>query len=55
MIPLGPLFANEGLGGDAATYGVLLTALGTGAAIGVVALLLLPEEAAARDACSTSR
>jgi dTMP kinase len=48
IIPLGPLFANAGLGGDDATYGVLLTAFGTGAAIGVVALLFfqkrLPRE-----------
>jgi dTMP kinase len=39
MIPLGPLFAKEGLGGDAATFGVLMTALGVGAATGVVVLL----------------
>ena len=41
MIPLGPVFAKQGLGGDAATFGVLMTALGIGAAIGVVVLLLL--------------
>jgi dTMP kinase len=41
MIPLGPVFAKQGLNGDAATFGVLMTALGVGAAIGVVLLLLL--------------
>lgn len=41
MIPLGPGFAKEGLGGDSATFGVLMTALGFGAAIGVVLLLVL--------------
>jgi dTMP kinase len=44
IIPLGPLFANEGLGGDDATYGVLLTAFGVGAAIGVVALLFFQKK-----------
>jgi dTMP kinase len=44
IIPLGPLFANEGLGGDDATYGVLLTAFGGGAAIGVVALLFFQKK-----------
>ena len=44
IIPLGPLFANAGLGGDDATYGVLLTAFGTGAAIGVVALLFFQKK-----------
>jgi dTMP kinase len=44
IIPLGPLFANEGLGGNSATYGVLLTAFGTGAAIGVVALLFFQKK-----------
>jgi dTMP kinase len=39
MIPLGPVFAQQGLGGDSATFGVLMTALGFGAAIGVVVLL----------------
>ena len=28
MIPLGPVFAKQGLNGDAATFGVLMTALG---------------------------
>lgn len=48
MIPLGAAFAKEGLGGDSATFGVLMTALGMGAAIGVVVLLIfqrrLPRE-----------
>jgi len=39
MVPLGPVFAREGLGGDSATFGVLMTALGLGAAVGVIALL----------------
>lgn len=41
MIPLGAAFAKQGLGGDSATFGVLMTALGMGAAIGVVVLLAL--------------
>jgi dTMP kinase len=41
MIPLGAAFAKQGLGGDSATFGVLMTALGLGAAIGVVVLLVL--------------
>jgi MFS family permease len=41
MIPLGAAFAKEGLGGDSATFGVLMTALGVGAAIGVVVFLML--------------
>jgi dTMP kinase len=44
MIPLGAAFAKQGLGGDSATFGVLMTALGCGAAIGVVALLLLQQK-----------
>ncbi|MFO7591897.1 MAG: MFS transporter, partial [Acidimicrobiia bacterium] len=40
MIPLGPSFAKQGLNGDSATFGVLMTALGMGAAIGVVLLLV---------------
>ena len=39
MIPLGPSFAEEVLDGGAAAFGVLMTALGFGAAIGVVTLL----------------
>lgn len=41
MIPLGATFAEESLGGDAATFGLLMTALGLGAAGGVITLLLL--------------
>jgi dTMP kinase len=41
MIPLGPSFAQEVLQGGAAAFGVLMTALGFGAAIGVVTLLWL--------------
>jgi dTMP kinase len=41
MIPLGPVFARQALGGDAATFGVLMTALGVGAAAGVVGLLAI--------------
>ena len=49
MIPLGPVFAQQGIGGDAATFGVLMSALGFGAAAGVISLLFvqnkLPREA----------
>jgi dTMP kinase len=41
MIPLGPAFAKQGIGGDAATFGVLMSALGFGAAAGVVLLLFV--------------
>jgi dTMP kinase len=41
MIPLGPSFAQEVLNGGPAAFGVLMTALGFGAAIGVVTLLWL--------------
>jgi dTMP kinase len=41
MIPLGPSFAQEVLDGGPAAFGVLMTALGFGAAIGVVTLLWL--------------
>jgi dTMP kinase len=41
MIPLGPVFAKEALGGDSATFGVLMSALGFGAAGGVMALLVI--------------
>jgi dTMP kinase len=41
MIPLGPSFAQEVLDGGAAAFGVLMTALGFGAATGVVTLLWL--------------
>ena len=41
MIPLGPSFAEEVLDGGAAAFGVLMTALGFGAAFGVITLLWL--------------
>ena len=41
MIPLGPVFAQQGIGGDAATFGVLMSALGFGAAAGVILLLFV--------------
>jgi dTMP kinase len=41
MIPLGPSFAQEVLNGGPAAFGVLMTALGFGAAFGVVTLLWL--------------
>jgi MFS family permease len=39
MVPLGPLFAQDVLGGGSAEFGVLMSALGFGAAIGVVTLV----------------
>jgi dTMP kinase len=39
MVPLGPVFADQVLGGGSAAFGLLMTALGFGAAIGVVSLL----------------
>jgi dTMP kinase len=39
MIPLGPVFSQEVLGGGSAEFGVLMTALGVGAALGVVTLV----------------
>jgi dTMP kinase len=44
MIPLGPVFAKAGLGGDAATFGVLMSALGFGAATGVIVLLFVQKK-----------
>jgi len=41
MIPLGPSFATEVLSGGSAAFGVLMTALGFGAAFGVVTFLWL--------------
>ena len=41
MIPLGPVFAKAGIGGDAATFGVLMSALGFGAAAGVILFLFV--------------
>jgi dTMP kinase len=40
MVPLGPVFANEVLSGSA-QFGVLMTALGTGASIGVLGLVVV--------------
>jgi dTMP kinase len=39
MIPLGPVFAQDVLGGGSAEFGVLMTALGFGAALGVISLV----------------
>lgn len=36
LVPLGPVFSREVLGGGSAGYGLLLTALGSGVALGVV-------------------
>jgi dTMP kinase len=41
IVPLGPVFVRVVLGGDSPSFGLLMTALGTGAALGVVALLWL--------------
>jgi dTMP kinase len=41
MIPLGPVFSQEVLGGGSAEFGVLMTALGFGAALGVVTLVAI--------------
>jgi dTMP kinase len=39
IVPLGPLFARDVLGGGPSAFGLLMTALGIGAALGVVTLL----------------
>ena len=54
MIPLGPSFAKEVLDGGSAAFGVLMTALGFGAAFGVVTLLWFQSACRARR-CSASR
>ncbi len=41
MVPLGPAFARQVLGGGSATFGALMTAFGVGASIGVIVLLLV--------------
>jgi MFS family permease len=41
IIPLGPVFAREVLDGGSAGFGLLMTALGMGAAVGVVSLLVV--------------
>jgi dTMP kinase len=38
VVPLGPIYAREVLGSGSAGFGLLMTGLGTGAAIGVLAL-----------------
>ena len=55
MIPLGPSFAKEVLNGGSAAFGVLMTALGFGAAFGVVDAAVVPEPAARARRCSRSR
>ncbi|HEV7525830.1 MAG TPA: MFS transporter [Acidimicrobiia bacterium] len=49
IIPLGPLFAEDVLGGGNSSFGILMIAFGVGAAVGVVTLLMvqrrLPREA----------
>lgn len=40
IVPLGPVFAREVLDGGSAGFGLLMTALGMGAALGVVTLLV---------------
>lgn len=41
LVPLGPLFTSEVLGGGTAGFGLVLFALGTGVALGVVAVSVL--------------
>ena len=41
IVPLGQLFAHDVLGGGPSSFGVLMIALGIGAALGVVTLLVL--------------
>ncbi len=41
IVPLGPLFARDVLGGGSSAFGLLLTSFGVGGAIGVVALQAL--------------
>ena len=38
LVPLGPLFSSEILGGGPSGFGLLLTALGTGVAVGIIGL-----------------
>jgi MFS family permease len=53
MVPLGPVFAAEVLG-SGTQYGVLLTALGTGAAIGMVVILALQKRLPVEEVFSWS-
>ena len=41
LVPLGPRFAKETLGGGSAAFGLLLTALGIGMAVGIVSLSIV--------------
>jgi len=41
IIPLGPLFSQDVLGGGNSSFGILMIAFGVGAAVGVVTLLLV--------------
>jgi dTMP kinase len=41
MIPLGPVFAQQVLGGGSAEFGLLMTTLGFGAAFGVISLVAI--------------
>jgi dTMP kinase len=41
LLPLGPRFAREVLGGGPASYGLLVTALGTGVAVGIISLSIV--------------
>jgi dTMP kinase len=41
LVPLGPRFAKETLGGGSAAFGLLLTALGGGMAAGIIGLSVL--------------
>lgn len=41
LVPLGPAFARETLGGGSAAFGLLLTALGIGVAVGITALSIV--------------
>jgi dTMP kinase len=41
LVPLGPRFAKETLGGGSAAFGLLLTALGGGMAAGIIGLSIL--------------
>jgi dTMP kinase len=47
MIPLGPVFASEVLGGGSAGFGALMTALGLGAAAGVFGVIVVQRRLAA--------
>jgi dTMP kinase len=54
MVPLGPLFAQDVLGGGSAEFGVLMSALGFGAAIGVVFQFAVMASGAALIAAATT-